>query len=950
MSAATPGTCGCFSPLPARPTIWNRPGLDQIEYRVATYPEVLARLIARLDEAGIPLAAESGAAPVDPWVLVADSTPLKLSPGSAGEEAAATETLGRLARLTTREPDDPAIALFDAYALVADVLSFYQERIANEGFLRTARERRSLLELARLIGYELAPGVAAHAWLAFQVEERGDDAPISTEPPKALVPERTRIQSLPAEGQLPQTFETGTELLARAERNAMRPQLTTPQVLGADPDTIYLAGTATQLEGGDWLVLAQGTGAGPITGSPKGKRVRRVVVEAELERTRIDFADDPLPPPSPVTSGYPVGIVYLEDVSFAKNEVDYFLGSEWSNAKMAAFLDVQGWSLGAIYGYAGSAPPTVELPAAAPGVYATRQAAGVFGHNAPKRGEALEDDGWVRDWDDTSEEGVDVTTSNSQAESVERYPSGLDLEAVFQRVVPGSWVVVHDRNVSGSPRVLRVAEASESSRVDYAISGKVTHLDLVDLAGEEVDLTDFGLRTTTVHCESERLELAELPLPEKVQGGASGIDELTLDRLVLGLEAGQPVAVGGEDADLGRVRWAEVVRLTDVTHAGGRTTVHFDGLEHSYRRSTMTLNANVVEATHGETVEEALGSGDGAPHQRFALRKPPLTHVAAASAGGAESTLEVRVDGVLWKGERGLHGHGPADEVYALRREDDGGTQVVFGDGERGARPPSGIENVRARYRSGIGSAGMVGAGRLTLLQTRPPGIREVTNPLPAAGAEDPEQRDSARSNAPLTVTTLDRVVALGDYEDFARAFAGIAKARADELWLGERRIVHVTVAAPGAADVDAQTREKLLGALRESGDPGVEVRAGSFRKLPFELALSVLLDGRREAEVVLAAVREALAGRFAFEAQEFGRGVSEAEVQSVALAVEGVVDARVTVLRPIPSIGPPGPDKQDPLLARIARWSAEEADEIDPAELLMLTPLGADVSEREAP
>ena len=56
-------------------------------------------------------------------------------------------------------------------ACVADVLTFYQERIANEGFLRTATERRSVLELARAIGYELKPGVAASVHLAFTVED-----------------------------------------------------------------------------------------------------------------------------------------------------------------------------------------------------------------------------------------------------------------------------------------------------------------------------------------------------------------------------------------------------------------------------------------------------------------------------------------------------------------------------------------------------------------------------------------------------------------------------------------------------------------------------------------------------------------------------------------------------------------------------------------------------------
>ena len=83
-----------------------------------------------------------------------------------------TRTSARSSPLTTRAPDDPAIALLDAWAVVGDVLSFYQERIANEGFLRTATERRSVLELARQIGYELNPGVAAATYLVWEVEAR----------------------------------------------------------------------------------------------------------------------------------------------------------------------------------------------------------------------------------------------------------------------------------------------------------------------------------------------------------------------------------------------------------------------------------------------------------------------------------------------------------------------------------------------------------------------------------------------------------------------------------------------------------------------------------------------------------------------------------------------------------------------------------------------------------
>src|SRR2546428_6544026 len=123
-------TCGCCEGVHALTPveIFNPPGLPRIAYRVGTHGSFKESLQAHL----------SAQAP--------------------------------LRSLTTRDDDDPTIALLDAWATVLDVLTFYQERIANEGFLRTATEQRSVLELARAIGYELGPGDAARHHLAFQLE------------------------------------------------------------------------------------------------------------------------------------------------------------------------------------------------------------------------------------------------------------------------------------------------------------------------------------------------------------------------------------------------------------------------------------------------------------------------------------------------------------------------------------------------------------------------------------------------------------------------------------------------------------------------------------------------------------------------------------------------------------------------------------------------------------
>ncbi len=128
--------------------------------------------------------------------------------------------------------------------MTADVLTFYQERIANEGYLRTATERLSVRLLARAIGYQLKPGVAATAYLQFTV----DTAPGA--PGRATVPVGTKVQSVPPQEKLPQTFETVEKIEARAEWNAIAVRTTRPQHLGISGDKLYLLGADGSLQSG----------------------------------------------------------------------------------------------------------------------------------------------------------------------------------------------------------------------------------------------------------------------------------------------------------------------------------------------------------------------------------------------------------------------------------------------------------------------------------------------------------------------------------------------------------------------------------------------------------------------------------------------------------------------------------------------------------------------------
>src|SRR6476469_2737293 len=163
--------CGCCDAVQTvTPTLPdNRPGLSALPYRAGTHGRFRESMLARLSS-----------------------------------QAALT-------LLTTRESDDPAIALLDCWAVIGDVLTFYQERIANEGYLRTATEPESLTRLGRLVGYSPRPPLASSTYLAYTLDPGS----------KTVIPAGSGAKSVAEQGELPQTFETIEELLAREEWNTL---------------------------------------------------------------------------------------------------------------------------------------------------------------------------------------------------------------------------------------------------------------------------------------------------------------------------------------------------------------------------------------------------------------------------------------------------------------------------------------------------------------------------------------------------------------------------------------------------------------------------------------------------------------------------------------------------------------------------------------------------------
>ena len=1049
--------CGCCEGIrQATPVaILNPPGASALTYRVGTHGSFFESMVARLAQ-------------------------YELDP------------LRPLHNLTTRAIDDASIALLDAWAIVADVLTFYQERIANEGYLPTATERRSIIELAALVGYTFRPGVAASGYLAFLLQDGYD----------AEIPPGTRAQTLPGPGELQESFETGSSLAARAEWNALRPRQTMPQTIGTSangkPDgPIYLKGTATNLKPNDPLLLVWGQGTGEqdfrrvmtVTPEPSFNRtkvelqasattaataavsraageaiarhldpasvespkseVARAVVdilkEAEARRTtaltlrqrhewfsetlkrlrqRQRFAKEkgytrldpwigemigdletlerrlpPLGASDPPSSSEPAGHGGANPAPEPSilQRLDALLGalakppstppasaSELSPSLAEIFAtgsDQQLKFLTALRPMAGSpyralANATVTPPSPVE-VYALRLTSPLFGHAAPLR---LLADGRRVEWPI-----IEYDSNNKPIYHED--PGVVDLEGAHPAVLPDSWIVVRTRDTTLTPiggiLIGKVKSVDPSlSRADYGISGAITRIEL-DPGGwiqlettdeaetaayertegpdEEIDERDDfdAIRWTVVHGQSELLPQAEAPVEGPVPDDANG-DTIALGALYDGLQPGRWLVVTGDRTDIAgtTVPGGELVMLSQVVQSfdsalpGDRmhSTLHLaNKLSFTYARGSVAVYGNVAPATNGETHREVLGSGDGSrASQEFTLRHPFLTYVPARNDRGMASTLQVLVDNIPWTPVETLATAGPKDHVFAARTSDEGKTTVVFGDGRHGARLPSGSENVSAIYRTGSGAAFEAPPGKISLLATKPLGVKGVLNPLLVEPGSGPEPRDAGRRNAPLGVAPLDRLVSVHDYEEFALGFGGVGKASAAALWDGRHQIVHVTVAGMDSGPLPdaSQMVTSLETALQLSGDVAQPVEVAPREFLFLVVRARITLTPGFSWDTVSAAVRQRLLDRFGFDMRGFGQDVVSSEVISAIQDVAGVQSIQLVILDAVPEtitaaqLATLGTSLRlrHRIHPRLARLSPA-GDEILPAQLCVLYP-----------
>jgi hypothetical protein len=813
--------------------------------------------------------------------------------------------------------------------------------------------------LARLIGYQLNPGVAAGTALAFTLESAPGQPSLAAQP--VTIPVGTRAQSIPDPNQAPQTFETVAPAAARVEWNAIPAQRSERVVIQKDLSELYIAGTATQLAPGDAIV---------VVGTDREKNSASTLWDVRwIEDVDVDSAHD------------------LTHITLSEA-----LGAAWDANDPGA----QGIK-----------------------VHVFRQRAALFGYNAPDANLIRT---WNNaQLFDPAAGGA--TNYEWKGFALDINSNQIDLDSSYPKVVAGGWFALAGGKFAAGKftpfiQLYRVDAAKQTSRAAFGISAKISRLTSDGLN----NLDKFGLRETPVLAQSEELKLVERPLTYPLYGDTLVLGELqphlVPDQLIAVSGKRQRVAIdvntagvsfpdfparkplpresfvmkappqlpnnGGLEAVLAPqldpalkstnvLLWhledhdgtpidvkapvnamklqpalkndavvSEVGTIAHgaiaVQHTLERTTIVLRApLTYCYDRSTVTINANVAPATHGEAVGEIAGSGNAAlANQSFQLKHAPLTYVSAADPDGRASTLQVRVNDLLWQEVPSLYGRGRLERVYTIRQDDDGKSTIQFGDGRQGARLPSGQNNVRLAYRKGIGTAGNLRAGQISMLLTRPLGVKAVVNPSAPTGGQDPEALADARKNAPLHVLTLERAVSIQDYVDFARTFSGIAKAHG--VWIEDARArgIYLTIAGPGGAAIPqgSDTMKNLIGALRRYGDSLLPLSVQGYGVTTFKLKAKLKVDGDADPEKVYVAVADALRTAYSFDAREFGQSVTIDELYATIQNVPSVTAADIDQLYRTDT----GPAPSEPQPRLLAALPDIKSGSVTAAELLTLS------------
>jgi len=836
----------CLDPLRFPVDIFNRPALPHIKYRVGSYAEIREALLRNLDK----------------------------TPG--------------LSQWTHRGADDPGIALLEGASILGDILTFYQELYANEAFLRTAQWRESISDLVRLLGYRLSPGLGGNATFAFQI--KGDEAvtvPLNF-PLKAEVEGLTK----------PADFETTEQIIAYpwlSNFNLYR-RLFTPDI---------------EIQTTEFYIFSPDQFLTPIELKPN-------------DRLLIAEADNPSNP-SRLTNPE---IVIIDSVRELHGQKIYKIKGNLK--RLNSIFKLTAFKLGRSFRHFGNNGPqkVTKQPAS---VVSTAVVSGTTTTvTSPTIPELLHS--FFRSLTDSTSSVAGPYTNSLGIPNMIKFcePSlshlEFPLDSDVKDLAAGTRFVItlplfKDNSLSFVERTLvRTVNSVRSATQTF---GLVTGNTSIVTLNNQMNLTISGSNFYITDARQMVMEEVISPVMEIRAGFKETTDAtdsklyffgtepqaLSLNdrRLYLLKSGNEPVLATVTDVQVLAPSVAERPLLRSVKLDRDFTLADFPN-----EKPAVAVYGNLVDATQGKTETSApIGNGDNRlVFQTFKLSKTPLTYLISKSETPPEvPELEIYVNDRLWKRVSSFFGRDPDEEIYIIREDAENNSWVQFGDGVTGARLPSGVKNVVAKYRTGTGAFGELKPKTKVQAGKKLDDLDKIQMPQVAAGGSEPEDGANARDAAPGKIQSLDRLVSLQDFESEALGISGVTKAAAVWELVNNNPEVVVTVLMDTGRDNELEEVRQTLAGYNKGRGPNrfpISVLKGLRRYVVVHATFgfdSTYLEENLKAEILKALgvnsgipnAKDDQSGLFSLRQRRFGQREYATSIAGRVQQVKGVTWAEVT-------------------------------------------------------
>jgi hypothetical protein len=805
----------CVESLDFPKKIYNRSGLSRIDYRIGTYADFLEAMFRELNKNEV------------------------------------------LKNWTHREPDDPGIALLEGVAVLADILTFYQELYANEAYLRTAQWRESIADLVRLLGYQLSPGVGGKATFAFTF--KGDKQIVIP----AGFPLKAQLDGI----EQPVDFET-TEAVADPALSQFH--LYRPYIL-PDIDT--------------------GTSSFSIDTS--------ILKENKIELNKKDRLLLAIDPKNPIAKRQ---IVVIKEIKERFDRTEIKIEGSWQSGFVGK--NIHAYKLGRSFRH--------------------------FGHNSPKVITTVknnvanqEDVPFFRYLGFPNDLAAEETSPSSFPYNPLSSPRNMPLDAEVDDLSVGSMLLVQ----------LQLSQSISADRVsvigtEYLFERKINNISKASLtwgaftAGTTlIQLNNSITKGSLTYTDIRSIEFLEVigesfPLQSAYQEeSTNNITKL----LYFGKSQNhqqldkRSLAFVKSDGTHETLTVSIDKDWIDANNSVKLRSIYLPKFSENFSikdfpllsEPKVTVYGNLVAANQGKTEKEAvLGNGDSRQKfQTLKLPKSPLTyHNLPGETPPEVPELQIYVNEILWKRVPTLFNHKPDEEIYIVREDANGDSWVQFGDGKTGKQLPSGIKNIVAKYRTGIGAYGELKSETKVQASGRLDKLDKIHLPGIVTGGALPESGENAREAAPGKIQSLDRIVSLQDFESETLAIPGVSKALATWELVDNIPSVVVTVLMETGRDREFSEVEKILShynRCRGSQRFPIDLRKGDRKYV--SIVANVAFNPTFRQELVSKTIQAALGvtgeknGLFSLKNRRFGQKEFANRIAGAIQNVAGVLWVEIT-------------------------------------------------------